>query len=269
MPDKPYFPESEKETMRLEAKTDLQAVIDQSRWAGLKPGMRILDVGCGPGVTSSALAEAASPESKVTGIDRSAERIDYARQKYGKENIDFVERNYFDDLSDLGEFDFIWVRFVLEFHYQESAQLVKHLTRSLKKGGILCLADLDYNCMSHCGHDDRIERTLQKLAVCQMENKNFDPFAGRRLYQYLYDAGMSDIKADIRPHHLIFGQLSDFDQWHWWQKIELAMKFSGHSFDEYEGGYEEFAAEFKKFFINPRRFTYTPLILCRGIKPAS
>jgi len=267
MIDRPYFPESDLETARLELKTDIQAVINQSRWAGLKAGMRILDVGCGPGITSSALSTAAQPGGMVVGIDRSEERVEYARSKYGDENIDFVSRNYFHDLSDLGEFDFIWVRFVLEFHYQESAQLVKHLAKFLKTGGILCLGDLDYNCMIHCGHDDRMEKTFQKLATCQMKNNNFDPFAGRRLYQYLFDIGMTEINADVQPHHLIYGQLSDFDQWHWWKKIELAGLFSGHTFEEYEGGYEEFSAEFKKFFTSARRFTYTPLILCRGVKP--
>ena len=28
-------------------------------------------------------------------------------------------------------------------------------------------------------------------------------------------------------------------------------------------------ADFKKFLLDPRRFTYTPLILCKGIKPVS
>jgi putative peptidoglycan lipid II flippase len=43
----------------LEEKTEKQAVIDQAHWAGLKPGMRVLDVGCGPGLTTSVLAWAA------------------------------------------------------------------------------------------------------------------------------------------------------------------------------------------------------------------
>ncbi|MBW2100511.1 MAG: methyltransferase type 11, partial [Deltaproteobacteria bacterium] len=44
---------------------------------------------------------------------------------------------------------------------------------------------------------------------------------------------------------------------------------SGHRFDEYEGGYEEFFEEFKRFFADPRRFTYTPVISCRGCKPVT
>jgi len=33
------------------------------------------------------------------------------------------------------------------------------------------------------------------------------------------------------------------------------------------GSYEEFKSEFIKFFRDPRRFTYTPIVLARGRKP--
>ena len=267
MIDKPYFLEGEQETERLEVKTDKQAVIDQALWARLKPGMRILDVGCGPGITTSALASAAQPGGKALGIDGSAERIEYAKQKYSSDFVEFEHRDFFNDLSDLGEFDFIWVRFVLEFYLQEGSQLVKHLTRSLKKEGILCLADLDHNCLNHYGLSERLEKTIQKIMECQMKNNNFDPYAGRKLHHFLFEAGMVDIKSDMRPHHLIYGELSEADRWHWWQKIELAGKRSGWTFDDYAGGYEEFVEEFKAFFTNPKRFTYTPIIISRGVSP--
>ena len=267
MTDKLYFLESEKETERLETKTDKQVVIDQSRWAGLKSGMRILDVGCGPGVTTSALAWAAQPGGKAIGIDGSAERIEYAQQKYSTAGVEFVCRDFFSDLSDLGDFDFVWVRFVLEFHLKEGAQLVKHLAKALKKGGILCLADLDQNCLNHYGLSERLEKALQKVMECHMKNNNFDPYAGRKLHHYLYEAGMVEIESDMRPHHLIYGELSDLDRWHWWQKIEMAGKLSGWTFDDYAGGYDEFVDEFKAFFNSPQRFTYTPIIITRGLKP--
>ena len=254
MIDKPYFPEGEQETERLEVKTDKQAVIDQALWAGLKPGMRILDVGCGPGITTSALASAAQPGGKALGIDGSAERIEYAKQKYGSDFVEFEYRDFFNDLSDLGEFDFIWVRFVLEFYLQEGSQLVKHLTRSLKKEGILCLADLDHNCLNHYGLSERLEKTIQKIMECQMKNNNFDPYAGRKLHHFLFEAGMVDIESDMRPHHLIYGELSDLDRWHWWQKIELAGKRSGWTFDDYAGGLRGVCRGVQSVLYQPEAF---------------
>jgi 2-polyprenyl-3-methyl-5-hydroxy-6-metoxy-1,4-benzoquinol methylase len=267
MSDQPYFPENEDEINRLEGKTDTKDVIDQARWAGLEPGMRILDVGCGPGITTATLAAAVQPGGSAVGIDRSAERIAYANEKYATSNVEFVCRNFFHDLTDLGEFDFIWVRFVLEYFLEEAPSLVRHLTNSLKPHGILFLGDLDLNCMIHYGIPERLERNMLKVAECQMRHNNFDPYAGRKLTSHLINAGFSSIKADIRAHHLVYGELSEFDRWNWWQKMELGARRSKCSFDEYPDGFEGFVREFKEFFVKKDRFTYTPIILTCGRKP--
>ena len=52
------------------------------------------------------------------------------------------------------------------------------------------------------------------------------------------------------------------------KKIEIAPKKINYKFSEYERKYEEFLDESAKSFRNPRRFTYTPIILCRGRKPS-
>jgi hypothetical protein len=47
----------------------------------------------------------------------------------------------------------------------------------------------------------------------------------------------------------------------------VAAQNSGYGFEGYPGGYGEFLEEFRTFFADPRRFTYTPVICCRGQKP--
>jgi len=264
----PYFPESKHEIDRLENKTDCQAVIDQATWAGLKPGMRVLDVGCGPGVTTASLAQYVGTAGCVVGLDRSEDRIAYARSQYSRDNVTYVCRNFFDDLSDLGSFDFVWVRFVLEYFYQEAFQLATHVANSIKAGGIYCLVDLDQNCMNHYGLSERLEHTFQKLAKAQRVNNNFDPFVGRKLFTFLHDLGFSELHADVRMHHLVFGELSEFDRWNWWHKIEIGGRRSGLTFEEYEDGFAGFEREFIEYFSDPRRFAYTPLMIARGVKPS-
>lgn len=268
MSNQPYFPESKDELKRLEGKTNKQTVIDQARWAGLRPGMRVLDVGCGPGLTTSMLAWAAQPGGSAVGIDRSEERIKHAKTKYACSNVAFVQRNFFDDLSDLGEFDFVWVRFVLEYFLSEADSLAQHIAKSVKPGGILCLADLDRNCMNHYGHSERLEKTFHKIAECLMKNSNFDPFAGARLQGHLSTLGFIEIEVDVRMHHLVYGKLAEFDRWNFWQKLEFGARRSGWTFEDYEDGFAGFEKEFKEYFANEHRFCYTPLILCRGVRPA-
>lgn len=124
-----------------------------------------------------------------------------------------------------------------------------------------------YNCLSHFGISPRLERTIFAAMKYLEKNANFDPYAGRKLYSFLYDLGYQDINIDVTAHHLIFGQLKDVDAFNWIKKFEVISKKVNFNYEEYEGGYEEFLEEFNRFFVNPRRFTYTPVICCRGRKP--
>ncbi len=60
----------------------------------LQPGMTILEVGCGPGALSRKLAKWLGDSSKVVGIDRDSDFIEYARRKAGElgvMNVEYVE----------------------------------------------------------------------------------------------------------------------------------------------------------------------------------
>ncbi len=98
-------------------------------------------------------------------------------------------------------------------------------------------------------------------------NYNFDPYAGRKLYSYLYDLDYRDIQLHLVAHHLIYGELKPEDVFNWTKKFELGTKLVKDVFDEYPGGYDCFFNDFYKFFNDPRRFTYSPLIICKGKKP--
>jgi SAM-dependent methyltransferase len=262
-----YLMESNDETSRLEVKTDPEFVINQALWAGIKPGMRVADIGCGSGKTTAILNGLVQPGGEVVGIDGSSKRINYAREHYGVEGIEFICQNILDPLDAVGMFDFIWVRFILEYYRANSFEIVKNISRILKSGGILCLIDLDYNCLSHYGMSSKLERTIHSGMKFLETKANFDPFIGRKLYSYLYDLNYEDIDVDLAAHHLIFGELKDADAFNWIKKIEVVYKNIDYSFEDEQWGYEEFIAEFRRFFYDPRRFTYTPVISCRGRKP--
>mgnify|MGYP001292049046 CR=1 FL=1 len=56
-----YLMENRDEIIRLEGKTDPGAFYRQAAWCGVRPGMRVLDAGCGPGLTTSFLREMVMP----------------------------------------------------------------------------------------------------------------------------------------------------------------------------------------------------------------
>jgi ubiquinone/menaquinone biosynthesis C-methylase UbiE len=260
-----YLMEGKEETFRLEVKTLPDVVRSQALWCGIRPGLRVLDVGCGPGKTTSILHEMIQPEGTIVGIDYSEERISHASKHYGgKPGIDFFVCNLQEPLDNIGKFDLIWVRFVLEYYLAESFDIVGYLKNALKPGGVLCLLDLDYNCLSHYELPPLIEELLPRLMNRLMEKHNFDVYAGRKLYAYLYDHGFGDIQVHMTAHHLIYGNIRDADAFNWMKKIEVNANRFDDLLNGYPGGYQTFFSDFRKFFLDPRRFTYTPLILCKG-----
>ena len=267
MPHSKYLMQNNEETLRLDLKTDGNLVESQALWAGIKPGMRVADLGYGSGKTSIHLHKLVQPNGQVVGVDFAEERIRYAKKHYNKKGIEYICRDIRTPLEDLGMFDFIWVRFVLEYHRSKSFDIVKNITRILKPGGILCLIDLDYNCLNHYGLSKRLKRTIYGLIKALEKNTDFDPYVGIKLYSFLYDLNFQDIDVSLAPYHLIFGELKDIDAFNWTKKVEVAIKKLGYEFKEYQGGSEEFFEEFMRFFSDPRRFSYTPIISCRGCKP--
>lgn len=262
-----YLMENTEEIARLERKTDPKIVLQQAIWAGLKPGMRVADIGCGSGKTTHALYQAVQPGGQALGVDMSEERLAYARDKYAAPGLRFVRRNALETLKDLGTFDFVWVRFFLEYHRSQAFDIVKNLSNIIKPGGILCLIDLDYNCLNHFGMPDRLARAMRACMRKLEREADFDPYVGIKLYSFLYDLGFEGINVAMAPHHLIFGELNDIDAYNWTKKIEVAFKRTAIELKDYPGGYAEFFQEFKDFFTDPRRFSYTPLIACRGSRP--
>lgn len=263
---KDYLMENEEEAIRLDVKTDPKAVRKQAAWCGVVPGLRVLDAGCGPGKTTAILRDMAGPNGSAMGIDYSPERIAYAKKHYG-EGIDFVLHDLRQPIPDVGLFDIIWVRFVLEYHRTNSLSIIRNLRAVLKPGGYLCLIDLDYNCLSHYELPPRINDLLPKLMAYLDKQYDFDTFAGRKLYSYLYDHKYENIELELMAHHLIYGEAREGDIFNWLKKVEVGADKIEHLFAGYPGGYKTFAEEFKTFFLDPRRFTYTPLILCKGMRP--
>lgn len=261
-----YLMESADEETRLEWKTDPDHVRKQAGWCGIKPGMRVLDAGCGTGKTTGILFDMVQPGGSALGIDFSERRVGYAREKYGRPGLDFQVCDLTKPLDNIGKFDFIWVRFVLEYFRKESKDIAGQLSECLNPGGRLCLLDLDHNSLNHYGIAPQMEEYFFKVMHKISEEQNFDPYCGRKLYSFLYDLGLADIRVDVVPHHLIYGEIRDVDVYNWMKKIEVSADKVRPAYNDYPGGFDAFISEFKKFFLDPRRFTYTPLIICTGIK---
>jgi SAM-dependent methyltransferase len=229
--------------------------------------MRVADVGCGPGKTTETLFAAATPGGEAVGIDAAEERLAYAREHHGGPGITYVCGNALQDFGDLGQFDFVWCRFLFEYYRDHGDELFQGIDRLVRPGGILCLVDLDFNCMIYDGLPARLDATVQEILRGLGETTGFDPFAGRRLYGRFFDHGYTELDVEVGAHNLLFGEASETVMQNWRQKLVMALDKSGCELTRYPGGTAEFFADFEAHFNSPRRFSYAPLIACRGRKP--
>ncbi|MDT8418799.1 MAG: methyltransferase domain-containing protein [Desulfuromonadales bacterium] len=262
-----YLMEHPEEFARLAQKTRAEQVIRQAEWAGIKPGMHVLDAGCGSGTTTSILKQVVGENGRATGLDVSAARLTEARATYGNQGITFTEHNLREPFDSPDSYDAVWIRFLLEYFRDDPVTIVKNAIRSLKPGGILVLADLDNNSLIHYGIPERLEKTISEIVQCLEESHNFDPYSGRKLYAHMSELKFTDIHVNVEAHHLIYGKLNPIDAANWQSKIQVAVKNSGCSFREYDGDFSAMHEEFNTYFNDPRRFIYTPLIIVRGRKP--
>ena len=114
-----------------------QILIDS---AAASPGERIIDVGCGCGSTSIALAQAVAPSGFVLGIDISAPMLARARQLAPKTlPVDFVLADATVHPFDPASFDLLVSRFGVMF-FAEPALSFANLRRALKPAGRLAFA---------------------------------------------------------------------------------------------------------------------------------
>ena len=100
-------------------------------------GERVLDVGCGGGVTSAAFAGAVAPRGRVVGVDLSRVILEIARERYANvPNLQFESGDATDMPLDAGAFDLIMSRFgVMFFHDPFTA--FKSLRHALDSDGRL------------------------------------------------------------------------------------------------------------------------------------
>lgn len=105
-------------------------------FAAPRTGMRVLDIGCGAGTTTLALAKAVAP-GKVTGVDISAPLLAAAREggKAATSPVEFIEA----DASEhpfAAEFDLAFSRFGVMF-FADPVAAFAHIKAALRRGGRL------------------------------------------------------------------------------------------------------------------------------------
>ena len=159
----------------------------------LRPGMRLLDVGCGPGSITLGLAQAVAP-GEVLAIDLSADVLDGARAlaaERGVRNVRFEPGDVLDLHYPDGSFDVVYAHQVLQ-HLARPVEALSQAKRLLAPGGIVAVRDSDYGTCTWSPPHAALKRWLEVYHAVARANRA-EPDAGRFLHGWLHEAGFDTI----------------------------------------------------------------------------
>ncbi len=160
-----------------------------------RAGERALDIGCGPGLTTEALAHAVGAQGRVSGVDIAPPMLSIARRRCASlPQVSF-------ELADVGQlpyadasFDVALASQVYEY-VEEIDGALTELARVIRPGGRALLVDTDWESAVWASHDDaRMRRVIETW------NEHIPhPQLPRTLKRRMLHAGFADVRVEVVP----------------------------------------------------------------------
>ncbi|MCU1607870.1 MAG: Methyltransferase type 11 [Modestobacter sp.] len=162
--------------------------------ASLRPGLDVLDVGCGPGTITVDLARRVAP-GRVVGLDVSPAPLDEARELAAREGVavSFTVGNVYALEAGDDSFDVVHAHQVLQ-HLTDPVAALREMARVCRPGGVLAVRDIDYAATTWFPADAGLDRWLDLYQRVARRN-DAEPDAGRRLLTWAHAAGLRDTVA--------------------------------------------------------------------------
>ena len=185
---------------RAPVHTDPAALARLVSFAGLAPGARVLDAGCGPGLVAEALLAAGH---RVLGLDLSPEMIRRARERCAR----FGDRARFEqgsvlELAPAHPFDASISRFVLH-HVEDPLGFVRRQVALVRPGGTVVACD-------HTGDPDGTAMFWMQGIERARDRTHVQNLTHGQIADLLVAAELEDVTLVEEPFQL------DFDEWFDW-----------------------------------------------------
>ena len=159
----------------------------------LRPGLSLLDVGCGPGTITAGLAERVAP-GRVVGVDTAEAVLDEARRNTaGMRNVEFAVADVHALDFDDDTFDVVHAHQVLQ-HVADPVGALREMRRVTRPGGLVAVRDADFGAMIWYPEPPGMDAWLPIYCAVARGNGG-EPDAGRRLVAWARAAGFTDVTA--------------------------------------------------------------------------
>ena len=193
-----YTPGSETELERLQLQARCLEGLTRRliRESGIGSGMRVLDLGSGPGDVAFLLAEAVGPSGSVIGVDLEARSVDLASRRAaqaGYANVSFAVAGD-DALPADAPFDAAIGRFVL-IHQRDPAAMIRRAAAAVRPGGVVAFLEPALHLEGHSIPElELVAAATASLKRCMLAALASPDVAGRMIPCFI-DAGLPEPKV--------------------------------------------------------------------------
>jgi SAM-dependent methyltransferase len=183
----------------------------------IHPGASLLDVGCGPGTDTLALAELAGPDGSVAGVDADAAMVAEAERRAADAGLSGRVKHRTADATALpfdgGRFDAARSE-RLFMHLAHPERALGEMVRVTRPGGRIVVMDTDWGTRSVDSAETELERRMARVLA---ERCIVNGYSGRRLFGMMRTAGLVDLEVDVVPLHV-----ADYGLWRLLSRLDLA-----------------------------------------------
>ncbi|MGO9385357.1 MAG: class I SAM-dependent methyltransferase [Mycobacterium sp.] len=160
------------------------------RLAGLRPGMRVLDVGCGPGDVSLIAARLVGPSGTVLGVDAAPQMIELARARAAEQGLSAVRfiQAAIDAIAPDEPVDAVIGRLIL-MHLPDPAATLRHLSSFVRSGGVVAFSENDINGARSIPDIPLFAQVTEGIARA-FEAMGLSPRFGTKLHTIFAGAGL-------------------------------------------------------------------------------
>jgi len=189
---------AEEETRLCLQMVDLAPISDAMlERIGIRPGEKVIDLGCGPGGVLDLLARRVGPTGSVLGLERSPHYLELSRRFVPEQALPQVEVREGDAYATglpRGSFDGAHMRLVL-VNVPRPEEIVREMVALVRPGGWIASFEADY--ASHaCDPPLPAWDRLLAAFTANARSQGIDLNIGRRTRRLFRDAGVVDIEVD-------------------------------------------------------------------------
>jgi ubiquinone/menaquinone biosynthesis C-methylase UbiE len=216
---------------------------------GIKPDMKVVDIGCGTGSVSFMISPMVGELGQVVGVDSNQYAINYCNEiarSQGILNAKFIISDATNLDFESHTFDVSYSRFLFQ-HVKDASQALREMVRVTKPGGVVMVEDCDLFTWLLYPKNESVSKLWHWYESIQLE-RGTDPEIGRKLYAMFLDEG-------LEPSVDVYSKSVYLNRDVFWKSITAELeKINNEELKKLINGIQEFAMTPNSIFVFPLVF---------------